>query len=186
MTQQVEDHGRTSMGGSARGVGQEAAGAARDVADEARAAGSTLRGEVAGLGDSLKQGLSRQVERQKDGIADRIANIADRAERSADELRDQEAWLASLLGRGARELHGVAEEIRDNDMGDLLDSVEVFARRQPALFTGAAVALGFALSRVVRGDPRAARDHRSAGDPGSAHELGSHRRSEGLVSGSNV
>ena len=32
----------------------------------------------------------------------------------------------------------------------ILGSVEVFARRQPALFVGAAVALGFALTRVVR------------------------------------
>jgi hypothetical protein len=35
-------------------------------------------------------------------------------------------------------------------MSSLLDSVEIFARRQPALFMGASVALGFALSRVAR------------------------------------
>ena len=37
-----------------------------------------------------------------------------------------------------------------SDVAGILGSAEVFARRQPALFMGAAVALGFALTRVVR------------------------------------
>ena len=185
MTQQVEGHGGP-VGGSARGVVREGAGAARDVAGEARAVGSALREEAAGLGDSLRQGLSRQVERQKDGVAERIAALALRAERGAEELRGEEAWLAGLLGRGARELHMVAEEIRGHDVADLVGSVEVLARRQPALFTGAAVALGFALARVVRGDPRAARGDRGSGETGSADEPGGHGRSEGMVAGSGV
>jgi hypothetical protein len=157
MTQHAQDQESTGTDAGtaatdqARGIAAEARGAAREVADEARAAGASLRQEVSGLGGTLKQGLTQQVEQQKAGVADRIAALAERAERSADDLRDQEAWLAGLLGRGARELHGVADEIRNNDVAGLLGSVEVFARRQPALFTGAAVALGFALTRVVRG-----------------------------------
>ena len=77
--------------------------------------------------------------------------MAKRAHATAGDLRDQEAWLGNLLGRGADELAGIAEEIRRNDVPGLLGSVEVFARRQPALFMGATVALGFALSRFVAG-----------------------------------
>ena len=54
------------------------------------------------------------------------------------------------MERGARELGGVAKDIARNDVAGILGSAEVFARRQPALFVGAAVALGFALTRVVR------------------------------------
>jgi hypothetical protein len=61
----------------------------------------------------------------------------------------------------------------------ILGSVEVFARRQPALFMGATVALGFALTRFVGAGPVAGYDepgqewrdrnggpNRSVGTPG--------------------
>ena len=131
-----------------------------DVAREARATGSSLRKEASGLGSTIKQGLSDQVERQKNGIADRLSVVAERVQRTAGDLREQEAWLGSLLGRGAAELEGIADEIRRNDVPGILGSVEVFARRQPALFMGATVALGFALTRFVGGGPVAGCDDR--------------------------
>jgi hypothetical protein len=133
-----------------RGVAEEAKGAARDVMGEARATGSTLKQEAKGLTGSLKEGLSAQARAQKDNVADRIGSIAERVHQTADDLRDREGWLAGLMDRGAQELDGIADDIRHSDMSSLLDSVEVFARRQPALFMGASVALGFALSRVAR------------------------------------
>jgi hypothetical protein len=137
----------------AGGVTDEIKGAAGDMAREARAAGESVRQEVSDLGSTIKQGLSDQVERQKNGIADRLSAVAERAQTSASDLRDQEAWLGNLLGRGADELATIAEEIRRNDVPGLLGSVEVFARRQPALFMGATVALGFALTRFIGGGP---------------------------------
>jgi hypothetical protein len=134
----------------ARGVTEEAKGAARDVMDEARATGSTLKQEAKGLTGSLKEGLSAQARAQKDNVADRIGSIAERVHQTAEDLRDREGWLAGLMDRGAQELDGIADDIRRSDMSTLMDSVEVFARRQPALFMGASVALGFALSRVAR------------------------------------
>ena len=135
------------------GVTDEMKGAARDVAEEARAAGSSLRDQAAGLGHTLKQGLTHQVERQKNGIADRLSAVAKRTQETAADLRENEAWLGALLGRGADELESVAEEIRRNDVPGILGSVEVFARRQPALFMGASVALGFAMTRFVSAGP---------------------------------
>jgi hypothetical protein len=134
----------------ARGVAEEAKGAAHDVMDEARATGSTLKQEAKGLTGSLKEGLSAQARAQKDNVADRIGSVAERVHQTADDLRDREGWLAGLMDRGAQELDSIADDIRRSDVSSLLDSVEVFARRQPALFMGASVALGFALSRVAR------------------------------------
>jgi len=131
------------------GVADEIRGASKDVTREAQAAGQTLRQEASGLAGTIKQGLSDQAARQKNGIADRLSTIAERANRTAGDLRQDEPWLGNLLGRGADELAGMADELRRQDIGDLMGSVELFARRQPALFMGASVALGFALTRVV-------------------------------------
>ena len=160
MAQHGPEHRETGTtsgtAGEANGMIDEVKGAAQDVAEQARAAGSSLLDEASSLGGTIKQGLSDQVEYQKNGIADRLSAVAERAQTSASDLRDQEAWLGNLLGRGADELQGLAEEIRRNDVAGLLGSVEVFARRQPALFMGATVALGFALARFVGGGPTAA------------------------------
>jgi hypothetical protein len=134
----------------ARGVKEEAKGAARDVMGEARATGSTLKQEASGLTGSLKEGLSSQARAQKDNVADRIGSVAQRVHQTADDLREREGWLAGLMDRGAQELDSIADDVRRSDVSSLMDSMEVFARRQPALFMGASVALGFALSRVAR------------------------------------
>ena len=135
------------------GATEELRGAVRDVAGEARAAGAALRDEASGLGSTLKQGLTAQAERRKNVVADRLAAVAERAQRTADDLGDKEPWLGDLVARGARELEDVAGELRDRDLAGLLSSVEVFARRQPALFMGASVALGFAMTRLFTARP---------------------------------
>ena len=133
----------------ARGVADELRGASEDLAREARATGGSLHEEGSGLVGSLRQGLSEQVEQGKNSIADRLATVAERAQRSAGDLRADEPWLGNLLGRGASELESLATELRRNEVSDLMGSVETFARRQPALFMGASVALGYALTRFV-------------------------------------
>ena len=165
MVDHGSDRNRTGMvsgaaSGQTRGVADEMKGAAADVAQAARTAGESVRDEAIGLGTTLKQGLTDQVELQKNGIADRLGLVAERVQATAGDLRGHEAWLGSLLGRGASELQGIADEIRRNDVPGILGSVEVFARRQPALFMGATVALGFALTRFVGAGP-VERDDRS-------------------------
>lgn len=154
------------------GVANELKGAAHDVAREARTAGATVRDEAAGLGSTIKQGLGDQVDQRKNLIADRLSAVADRAQRTADDLGDSEAWLGDLVARGARELNDVAEEIRRNDMAGILSSVEVFARRQPALFMGASVALGFAMTRIVAGGPSQADRYARTGRDGQPDRYG--------------
>lgn len=160
-----QDHGPAGAGGSgqtslpnqgqirreAGSVGAEARGAVRDVMDEAKAAGERVKSEAAGLAGTVKQQLASQAEAQKDSVAERIAAVARQVHGAADGLRDQERWLAELMDRGARELDGFAEELRQRDVRSLVGSVESLAHRHPALFMGTAVALGFALTRMVRG-----------------------------------
>ena len=69
---------------------------------------------------------------------------------AAGDLHGDEAWLSSWLERGAYELSGFADELKRNDVAGLAETVQVFARRQPAVFMGAGVALGFAIARVLR------------------------------------
>jgi hypothetical protein len=132
------------------GVRHQVRGAADDVAREAQEVGRTVRDEAASLAGAAKHELKTQAESGKDQIADRLSSVADRLHRSADDLRGDEAWLADMLDEGVRQLGGLADGLKRRDLGSLVGSIETFARRQPALFAGASVALGFAAARLAK------------------------------------
>jgi hypothetical protein len=57
--------------------------------------------------------------------------------------------MAGLIEQGADRLAGLAQDLRNKDLRTLIADAEHFARRQPVLFTGAAMLLGFALTRAA-------------------------------------
>ncbi len=70
-----------------------------------------------------------------------LRNLADQAEENLP-------WLATALGKSATGLDNVTNSLTRGDMSQVVNELASFARRQPAIFLGASVALGFALSRV--------------------------------------
>ncbi len=83
------------------------------------------------------------------GAADTAEHAADAVRQAAQNLRGQEAWIANLIEQGADKLSDLAQTMRTTDLRTLLTRVEEFARSQPVLFAGAAMALGFAMTRAV-------------------------------------
>ena len=79
-------HGATT---AVQGIADAAKGAAEDVMGQARAAGAALQDEAGGLASTLRQGLESQAEQQKHRIADRIGQLAERVQRSADGMRER-------------------------------------------------------------------------------------------------
>lgn len=124
--------------------GQTAVGQAAKLGDDVRERGARLVEDV-------KHQATSQAERQKDGAADQVEDVAASVHQTADALKQgQQPWLADLVERGADELGAFANTLRGNDLQGLLSQVETFARRQPALFAGASMAAGFALARMAR------------------------------------
>lgn len=57
--------------------------------------------------------------------------------------------MAQVIEHGAVKLSDLADTLQTNELQTLLGKTEQFARRQPVLFAGAAMALGFALTRAA-------------------------------------
>lgn len=68
--------------------------------------------------------------------------------RAADEVEGDNQMIGSALRKGADAVERAAHTLQGGDLSRLADDLNGFARRQPALFLGASVALGFALARV--------------------------------------
>ena len=74
--------------------------------------------------------------------------MAQQVHRSGEQFEGRQDWIASAVGRGAAELNTLAGAIRSKDLSELASEAQAFARRQPALFMGAALAAGFAVARL--------------------------------------
>lgn len=103
----------------------------------------------ASAADQTVDDISTGMEGQRPRAAGTTEHAADAVRQAAEKLRGDEPWLAGLIEQGADGLDDLAQTLRNNDLRTLLGKVEDFARSQPVLFTGAAMALGFALTRAV-------------------------------------
>ncbi|MEO8715591.1 MAG: hypothetical protein ABI369_11315 [Acetobacteraceae bacterium] len=137
------------------GLAHDAQDRAASVADKAQTrAGDVLaqaRDSAVGLASSVQDRLGDGMSTQKDQAADAMGSAAGQAHKAADLLRETDhKWLAGLVGSSADELGAFADMIHANDFNGLLQRVRGLADRQPALFAGASVAVGFALARMAR------------------------------------
>ena len=106
---------------------------ARQVADKAEA---TIR--------------SRAESRRKDAALT-LSTVATTLLQSGGNLRDGQQEIAGeYVERAAKQLERAAQYVERADLGEMVENLEDFARRQPALFVGSAFALGFLGARFLK------------------------------------
>ena len=99
------------------------------------------------VGQAKDKALAAASE-QKDGLADRVDELAQAVHKSGEQFAGRQDWIAGAIERGAAELGALAKSLRQNDVGDLFSQARSIAQRQPALFIGASLAAGFAIARL--------------------------------------
>jgi hypothetical protein len=100
--------------------------------------------------DRLKNRTRDAAEQQKRAGADQIGGVADAMEAAAGKLEGQMPLAAGYIEDVAKQLDTMASALRERSVDDMLGNVADFARKQPALFFGGAIAAGFALSRFAK------------------------------------
>lgn len=98
-------------------------------------------------------GAEAAADSIKSSVAGRVRHVADAARSAQDVLKGDEDWLAKALGGVGRQLEEISDVVATRDLGSLKDQAERLARDRPALFLGAAVALGFGVGRMLRATP---------------------------------
>ncbi|QBQ55756.1 hypothetical protein [Nitrosococcus wardiae] len=97
------------------------------------------------------QGQSLLAER-KSATADEIGGVAEALRKASHEMDQQEhpPLITPYAERAAHSLEQFSHTLRERDVGTLMRQAEDFARRQPGVFIGGAVAAGFLLARFFR------------------------------------
>jgi hypothetical protein len=122
----------------------------------------------AGLLDKVKQGATAQLSTQKDRATEGIGSVVDAVRQSTQHLREnQHDTIAQYVDQAAGQLERWANQLKEKNVGDLLQEAQQLARRRPAVFIGSAFAVGLLGARFLKSSRErqsASYSNRSGGD----------------------
>lgn len=98
--------------------------------------------------ERVKDAAAQQAERGVQQAASGAHSTADALRRVADDVGQDNAWISTALRKSAEGIERATQSLEGGDVSRGLTDLNDFARRQPALFLGASLVLGFALARV--------------------------------------
>ena len=129
--------------------------------DELENAGRTVRQSAESIGRDAARSGRDYVEAERGRAASSVETVAAHARDAAEDLREQDLWVADLVDRGARELDRFAGALKARSLPELAGSLEDMGRRHPGAFLAGSVAFGFMLARFARASS-AGRDQTAA------------------------
>lgn len=153
-----------ALGGQAKGVADQVKEAAGQVVDQAK----ETAGQVAG---QAKQQATSQLESQKERTVDTLVTVAQALRHTGQSLHEQEQTaVGGYIERAAERVETLSNYLRTRDVPALLVETQDVARRQPGLFLGGAIALGFIGARFLKSSGQRAISQRrtSSGYPATS------------------
>jgi methyl-accepting chemotaxis protein len=146
-----------------RDIKAKAADLTDGVTRTAKDAGTQFAGAAQNFASTAKDKVGDAVAQRKSLGADYIGSIAQATGRAANEFEADLPQAAQYIRQASEQIQDVADTVRERDVRELVGEVQEFARRQPTLFFGGAVVLGFAALRFLKSTPPA----RGGADRGS-------------------
>lgn len=126
---------------------------------------NTVGDTASGLMDRVRERATAQLSAQKDRATDGLGSVAQAVRQSTQHLRDnKQDAIAGYVDKAADQIDRVSAQLRTRDVGELVEEVQRFARRQPALFVGAAFALGVLGARFLKSSSDRASSARGLAD----------------------
>ena len=107
----------------------------------------------------VKDQASSAVKQQQQSAADKLRSVGQAIRDSAHNLEDQHIPGSQFISQAAESIEKFSNVLREGDLHDLVDTVENWARRHPAMFLGGSLLAGVLLARFIK----SSREHDSAG-----------------------
>ncbi len=146
--------GTADLADQAKTLGKDLKNKASDLTETVTRAAKDHAGQIQTAAKDMASDASDKVKSamtaQKTAGADYLGTIAQAVQRSAGEFDSEVPQAAKYIRQAAGQIESVANAVRQRDMRELVGEVQEFARRQPTLFFGGAVVLGFAALRFFK------------------------------------
>jgi hypothetical protein len=112
---------------------------------------SSERGTASGIAGRVRERATAQLSTQKERATDGLGTVAQAVRQSAQHLREnKQDSIAQYVEKAGDQIDRLSTQLRNRDVGELVNEVQRFARRQPALFVGSAFALGVIGARFLK------------------------------------
>ena len=99
----------------------------------------------------VRDDVHKTVDDARQGAAGRVDGIAGSIDAAAAHLSQEDMTrLSGYVHDMAQSLSGFSRDLRDKSGDEMLQDIKQLAHRNPALFLGGSVAIGFGLSRFAR------------------------------------
>lgn len=135
---------RSTMGSEVKEKATEAQQKAEEVAGQAKQ-------EAKDLAHQAQQQAKSALSTRKDQAAHELNTVAQAFRETGNQLHQQNKELvADYTNRLAERVEGLSTYLEDNSVDAMLADVEDFARSQPELFIGGALALGLLGARFLK------------------------------------
>lgn len=156
-------------------LGRSSAQTGKHVADVAREQASEVAAEAGRQGRDLLQQAQGQLEVQaaqgQQRLANRLLSLSDEFRSMAD-ASVQGGMAADLAHQVASRVRDAGQWLGDRKPGQVMDEVQSFARRRPAVFVVLAAGAGLVAGRLTRGVKDASGDDPApAAAPAATQEL---------------
>lgn len=114
---------------------------------------STTGGSEASRGvmDRVRESATAQIATQKNRATDSLGSFAQAVRKTSQPLREnQQTAIAEYVDKAADQIERFSTRLRERDVKDIVGDVQQFARRQPAVFIGTALAIGVLTARFLK------------------------------------
>jgi hypothetical protein len=102
----------------------------------------------------LREQAKSRLSSQKDRALDGVGGVTEAIRQTTQSLRDQQHdTVARYVEQATEQLDRITRRLKEKDIGELLEDAQQLARRQPAVFVGAAFALGLFGARFLKSSP---------------------------------
>lgn len=133
-----------------RDVKAKASGLTDDITQMAKDNAAQFGDAARGFASSAKDKAEEAVTQRKSIGADYIGSLAQATGQAAHAFDNDLPQAAHYIRQASEHIQGVADTVRERDVRELVGEVQDFARKQPTLFFGGAVVLGFAALRFLK------------------------------------
>lgn len=147
-----------------------------DAGSTAANARNKVKAKATEVAGKAKQKIADQYGEKVSEATNEVQHFATALRRAGENLRDEgsSAIGASLLTKAADQLESIGSSLNGKDLDTIMSDVDRLARRNPAVFAGGAMLIGFAASRFLKSSSRNVRpgsDFQAADLPDYRSEL---------------
>jgi hypothetical protein len=144
--------------------------AADQAKEKAQQAGEQVKQQAQQAGEQAKSRVRDEVDRRSTDAGEQATSVADAIRQASQHLREQgKDQAAKPMDQAAQRVESAGQWLRDSDGDRILRDVEDFGRRNPLAVAAGGLAIGFALSRLLKASSSNRYHGTSAPQPGGTN-----------------